>query len=133
MARKKVTRLQWQKEAAQLFEIGFGTVEELVRGKTALEKPGTQTVLLMELTSERPEVWTDRTADVTISNIGIVDDLEDDGTLILADGAVQFTIESDPQGEAPVAGNIWSFLVVANRADDPTLQVSERVWVNILP
>lgn len=134
MTRKPKRWLEWQKEAAQIFEIGFHAVEELIRADTALQEPQTPTVMLMELTVEKPETWTDRSADVTLSNVGVVDDTDDDGTtVLLADGAVQFTIETDPQGDPPIAGDIYSILVVANRADDPTLQVSDRIWLRILP
>ena len=137
MASKEKTKLQWQKEASQIFEVGFGELTELIRAKTALENPQVPIVQLHELTTEFPETWTDRSGDVTFTNVGIVDDVEllpDDTTkLILTDGAVQFTVETDPQGDPPLASGKWSFLVVANRADDNTLQVAERAWVDILP
>jgi hypothetical protein len=125
--------LEWQKEASQVFEIGFGVVEELVRAKTALQEPQTPIVKLQQLTDENPETWTDRSSEVAIENAGIVDDVDDEGDLILADGAVQFRITGETQAEEPESGEDYSFLVIANRADDPTLQVSHRVWLHILP
>ena len=109
-------------------------MDELVKASTNLDEDGaTPTVNLQELTSERPETWGAVTTGdpVSIAQITVVDDVDEDGVVIMENGAVQFRISSG--ATAPNPGDIYSFYVQADRADDPTLQVAARVWVRVMP
>lgn len=122
------TYLEWYPTATQIFRIGFGALDELVDADTALDADGNEPIVqLHKLNTERPETWTDISSDVTISQINVVDDTEND----MEDGAVEFRIEDDDNDPAP--GDIYSFFVMADRADDPSLQVATRVWLRIMP
>lgn len=128
------TYLEWYPNATQLFHVGFGEMDELVKASTNLDEDGaTPTVTLEELVTERPETWGAVTTGdpVSISQITVVDDTDEDGTVIMTNGAVQFRVAKG--ATAPNAGDIYSFYVQADRADDPTLQVATRVWVRIMP
>lgn len=128
------TYLEWFPNATQLFHVGFGTHDELVKAATHLDEDGnTPTVTLHELTVERPETWDAPTTGdpVSISQITVVDDVDEDGTVIMEDGAVQFRMAKG--ATAPDPGDIYSFYVQADRADDPALQVATRVWLRIMP
>lgn len=133
MAQNRKTYLEWFKEASQVFNVQFHEMPEIVAAGTALDPGTTPSVKLEELTGENPEVWTDVTTDVTLATPGVVDAVDDDGTVLLADGAVQFVISGEARTEAPLPGDKYSFLVKASRADDPTLEVSARAWLRIMP
>lgn len=122
------TYLEWYPAANQIFRVGFGAMDELVAAETTLEPGSSPTVELHKLATESPEAWTDITDKVTISGQEVVDDDENEMT----NGAVQFRVAADTDGD-PAAGDIYSFFVMANRADDNTLQVATRVWVRIMP
>ena len=127
------TYLEWYRAANQIFHVGFGAMDELVKAGTHLDEDGdTPTVELHELVTERPEAWADISSKVSISQIGVVDDVGEDGDVVMESGAVQFRIAADT-GADLVSGDIYSFFVMADRADDPTLQVATRVWVRVLP
>lgn len=133
MARDKKTYLEWYKEATQLFTVNFHKTPELLAARTTLQTGGTPTVALEELTSENPETWTDRSADVTIAGVSIVDAVDEDGEVLMTDGAVQFYLTGEPRTEAPTPADNFSFLVIAPRNDDPTLEVAGRAWLRIMP
>jgi hypothetical protein len=127
------TYLEWYRAANQVFHVGFGTHSELLKGGTNLDEDGnTPTVELHELTVEHPETWVDVSSKVSISQIVVVDDTDEDGEVIMANGAVQFRLAADTGADLK-SGDIYSFWVMADRADDPTLQVAARVWVRIMP
>lgn len=127
------TYLEWFRAASQIFHVGFGQLDELVKAGTALDADGnTPTVELHQLTKERPETWADVSSLVSISQITVVDDTDADGEVIMADGAVQFRIAADTVDDLP-SGDEYSFFIMADRADDPTLQVATRVWVRVMP
>jgi len=128
------TYLEWYPSATQLFHVGFGESDELIKAATHLDEDGAApTVTFQELLVERPETWGAQTTGdpPTISQITVVDDVDEDGAVVMVDGAVQFRVAKG--ATAPNAGDIYSFLVVADRADDPTLEVATRVWVRVMP
>ena len=122
------TYLEWYPAAKQVFRIGFGAMDELIDAATHLDEDGNApTVEFHELTTEKPETWTDKSSDVTIGDIAVVDDVENE----MENGAVQFTLaDSAPP---PDPGDQFSVFVMADRADDPTLQVATRVWLRVMP
>lgn len=123
------TYLEWYPAANQIFRIGFGLHDELIDAETHLDEDGnTPTVELHELTDEHPETWNDISSSVSISGIGVVDDDENE----MENGAVQFRLTADIDAD-PAPGDVYSFFIMADRADDPTLQVATRVWVRIMP
>jgi hypothetical protein len=65
---------------------------------------------------------------VSITNVGVVDDDENE----MENGAVQFRINADVDGD-PAPGDGYSIFIMADRLDDPTLQVATRVWLHIMP
>jgi hypothetical protein len=133
MATIDKTYLEWYRAATQVFHVGFGTQDELVRAASHLDEDGdTPTVELHQLSVEHPETWVDVTAKVSISQITVVDDTNEDGEVIMENGAVQFRLAADTGADLP-SGDIYSFFVMADRADDPTLQVAARVWVRLMP
>jgi hypothetical protein len=122
------TYLEWYPAAKQVFKVGFGAMAELVAADTHLDEDGdTPTVEFHELTVERPETWVDKSSDVSIAGIGVVDDEVND----MENGAVQFTLADSVAPPSP--GDTFSFFIMADRADDPTLQVATRVWVRVMP
>lgn len=122
------TYLEWYPAAKQIFRVGFGAMDELVDGGTHLDEDGADpTVLFHELTVERPETWVDKSSDVTIADIAVVEDAENG----MEYGAVQFTLaDTTPP---PTPGDIFSIFIMANRADDVSLQVATRVWLRVMP
>lgn len=127
------TYLEWYRAANQVFHVGFGSMDELLKAGTHLDEDGdAPTVELHQLSKEYPETWTDVTSKVSISGVGVVDDVDDEGETIMENGAVQFRIAADTVDDLP-SGDNFSFFVMADRADDPTLQVATRVWVRIMP
>jgi hypothetical protein len=123
------TYLEWFPAASQIFRIGFGAHDELIDAETHLDEDGnTPTVELHELTDEHPETWTDISSSVSISGIGVVDDDVNE----MVDGAVQFRLAADTDND-PTPGDKYSFFIMADRADDATLQVATRVWLRIMP
>lgn len=133
MARKDRTYLEWFKPATQLFTVNFHLTPELLAAQTTLEAGSTPTVLLEELTTENPEAWTDRTSQVTISTPAVVDAVDENGNVLMENGAVQFSLTTEARTDPPLPADKYSFLVVANRADNPTLQVAGRAWLRIMP
>lgn len=130
----KKTVLEWYPKAVQLMHVGFGQEDELIKAGTNLDEDGAApTVTFEELLSERPETWGTPTSGdpPSISQIVVVDDVDDEGTVIMQNGAVQFRITKGTT--APNPGDIYSFYVQADRADDPTLEVATRVWVRVMP
>lgn len=124
------TYLEWYPAAKMIFRIGFGATDELVDADTHLDEDGADpTIELHELTDEHPETWNDISSSVTIADIAVVDDDEND----MENGAVQFTLEEPGAAGDPAAGDIYSVFIMANRADDPGLQVATRVWLRIMP
>jgi hypothetical protein len=122
------TYLEWYPAAKQVFKIGFGAMAELIAAETHLDEDGdTPVVQFHQLTVERPETWVDKSTDVTIGGIGVVDD-DVNG---MEFGAVQFTLSDSAPPPSP--GDTYSFFVMADRADDPSLQVATRVWVRVMP
>jgi hypothetical protein len=116
-----------------VFQVQFHEMPEIVAAGTALD-PGTQPVVKLEqLASENPESWTDVTTDITLATPGVVDAVDEDGNVLLANGAVQFVITGEVRTDPPLPGDNYSFLVKASRADDPTLEVSARAWLRIMP
>lgn len=122
------TYLEWYKPANQIFRIGFGAHEELIDAETTLDPDGnTPTVEVHELITEFPETWS-KLDTVTPSAIGVVDDPENE----MENGAVQFRLAADPDNDPP-PGRTYSIFCMADREDDPTLQVATRVWLEIMP
>lgn len=124
------TYLEWYPAANQIFRVGFGAHDELIDAQTYLDPDGnTPTVQLHELVDEHPETWNNITSKVSISGIGVVDDDENE----MENGAIQFRVAEGATPGDPTPGDVYSFFLVADRADDPTLQVAARAWVRIMP
>lgn len=133
MARADRTYLEWFKEATQEFRVNFHLTPELVAAGAALEAGSTPTVKLEELADGLPERWVDRSSLVTIGTPEVVDALDEDGDVLLEDGAVLFTLAGASREEAPLPGDEYSVLVIANRGDTPANQVAARIWLRIMP
>ena len=127
------TYLEWYKEATQLFTVNFHESPELGAAQTTLDPGATPVVLLEQLTSENPEAWTDVTSQVTISTPAVVDAVDDEGTVLMENGAVQFALTGEARTDTPLPADNFSFLVRCARADDPTLEVAGRAWLRIMP
>lgn len=128
-------RFQWTPPANQVFQVDHSELDELPDG-VGLEQPQTSApmIRLEALVTENPEVWADVSASVTITYVGVVDELDprDESVVVLVDGGLQFRIEADVDGD-PVPGEKFSIFTMANRADDVTLQVTSRTWLKIMP
>ncbi len=131
--KQKRTYLEWFKEATQLFTVNFHESSELLAAQTTLDAGATPVVKLEQLTSENPEVWTDVTADVSVQSIAVVDAVDEDGNVLMVDGAVQFYLVGEARTEDPLPGDNYSFLVRCARADNPVLEVAGRAWLRIMP
>lgn len=103
----------WYKRGTQVFEMLFGL--QLPAGVTLT---GTPTVEVEQ--GSDAAGWTDRTSEVTVSSVSIVDDAENGNT----DGAVQWRLTTTENAEPEAATN-YRFIVTVDRSDG-VQEVGER-------
>jgi hypothetical protein len=117
--------LEWDKEGTQTFKVDFA--DNLLSGVTLTGAP---TVKLQQKTSENPETWADRSTEITVSAITVVDGTasEKPGYSDGTSSAVQFRIAAEA-GAEPETGYDYRLLIEATRSDG-TEEVSKTLlWI----